>query len=201
MLPIAPLNRTVAPVALAPANDRAPMLYAITDERPGDVCAREALLDRAMGPHRRRKSSEAIRRGRLPADGLSFVARSLSGAVIGTVRLWHVDADGAAALLLGPLAVAPDAKGSGIGSALMIHAIDAAERLGHKAIFLVGDAPYYERFGFEPAPATLAMPGPFDRERFLALTLKPGALDGGAGILRPSGAKCSRIPAMRALAA
>lgn len=198
---IAALNNTVAPFALAPANDRAPMLYVISAERPADLRARESLLDRAMGPHRKRKSSEAIRRGRLPADGLSFVARSLSGAVVGTVRLWHVDAGGKPALLLGPLAVAPEAKGAGIGSALMIHAIAAAERLGHKAIFLVGDAPYYERFGFEAAPEAFAMPGPFSRERFLALTFTPGALDGAAGVLRPSGAKCSRASSHRALAA
>ena len=198
---IASLNNTVAPVTLAPANDVAPLLYSITAEQPADVRAREALLDRAMGPNRKRKSSEAIRRGRLPADGLAFIARSLSGAVIGTVRLWHVDAGGKAALLLGPLAVAPEAKGTGIGSALMIHAVEAAERLGHQAILLVGDAPYYERFGFERAPETLAMPGPFARERFLALTFTPGALDDVAGVLRPSGVKISRAPANRALAA
>ncbi|RLQ88432.1 GNAT family N-acetyltransferase [Notoacmeibacter ruber] len=177
------------------------MLYAIANEQSGDVRAREALLDRAMGPLRKRKSSEVIRRGRLPAEGLAFVARSLSGALIGTVRLWHVDAGGRPALLLGPLAVAPEAKGTGIGSALMLHAIEAAERLGHQAILLVGDAPYYERFGFELAPAALSMPGPFARERFLALTFKPEALDGAAGVLRPTGAKISRASAALALAA
>ncbi|MCP1200391.1 GNAT family N-acetyltransferase [Notoacmeibacter sp. MSK16QG-6] len=177
------------------------MLYAIEAEQPSDGRAREALLDRAMGLNRKRKSSEAIRRGRLPADGLSFVARSLSGAVVGTVRLWHVDAGGQAALLLGPLAVAPEAKGAGIGSALMVHAIEAAESFGHRAILLVGDAPYYKRFGFEAAPTGLAMPGPFSRERFLALTFTLGALDGAAGVLRPSGVKIHRAPAARALAA
>ena len=201
MLQTAILNNTVAPVTLKPANDLAPLLYTIGTEGPDDVRAREALLDRAMGPHRKRKSSEAIRRGRLPAEGLSFVARSLSGAVIGTVRLWHVDAGGRAALLLGPLAVTPDAKGAGIGSALMIHAIEAAERLGHAAILLVGDAPYYERFGFEPAPDGLAMPGPFARERFLALSLSADALEGAAGVLRATGAKMPRATPQRVLAA
>lgn len=200
MTPLA-LNTTVSSVSLTPANDIAPLLYTILPETASDVRAREALLDRAMGPNRKRKSSEAIRRGRLPADRLAFVARSLSGAVIGTVRLWHVDAGGRPALLLGPLAVSPEANGAGIGSTLMRRAIESAESLGHGAILLVGDAPYYERFGFERAPEALSMPGPFARERFLALTLKPDALEGAAGVLRPSGARIARVSAQKALAA
>ena len=41
--------------------------FVIEDEAEGDVQAREAMLDRAMGPGRRRKSSEKLRRGRLPS--------------------------------------------------------------------------------------------------------------------------------------
>jgi len=167
---------------------------AILAEQPADVAAREALLDRAMGPARRRKASERLRRGRRPAEGLAFVARNAAGAVVGTVRLWNVTAGegGPAALLLGPLAVEPSLKGAGIGSALMRHAIAEAARLGHDAILLVGDAPYYDRFGFTAtATAMLAMPGPYERGRFLALELKPGALAGAAGVL---GAAGQRIP-------
>ena len=43
--------------------------FTIDQENPGDVVARENLLDRAMGPSRRRKSSEALRRNRVPAVG------------------------------------------------------------------------------------------------------------------------------------
>ncbi|TIT19613.1 MAG: N-acetyltransferase, partial [Mesorhizobium sp.] len=102
-------------------------------------------LDRAMGPKRRKKSSEKLRRGRRPSEGLAFVARDASGTVAGTVRLWDVvlGEGGKAALLLGPLAVDPALKNAGIGSALMRQAVTEAERLGHAAILLVGDAPYY----------------------------------------------------------
>ncbi|TGT11488.1 N-acetyltransferase, partial [Mesorhizobium sp. M8A.F.Ca.ET.213.01.1.1] len=88
-------------------------------EGAADVEAREALLDRAMVPKRRKKSSEKLRRGRRPSEGLAFVARDASGAVLATVRLWDVSLGegGAAALLLGPLAVDPALKGAGIGSA------------------------------------------------------------------------------------
>jgi len=166
----------------------------IEAETPADIAAREALLDRVMGPARRTKSSESLRRGYLPAEGLAFVARGGDGSIVGTVRLWDVsagiDATGrpVPALLLGPLAVDQEAKGSGIGSALMRHAIAEALRLGHGAILLVGDAPYYARFGFSTdRTGSLTMPGPFERGRFLALELFEGALAGAVGMLTPAG--------------
>jgi len=172
----------------------------IEAESAGDVTAREMLLDRAMGPGRKRKSSEKLRRGRLPAEGLAFVVRDEGGRVVGTVRLWNVDAGGRAALLLGPLAVDPSVKSGGIGSALMRLAIAEAARRGHGAILLVGDAPYYARFGFSAEKTDrLSMPGPFEKHRFLALELRDGALDGAAGTLRASGRKVEH--AARRLAA
>ena len=65
-------------------------VLAIVAETPADIAAREALLDRAMGPMRRKKSSEKLRRGRRPSEGLAFVVRDAAGAVAGTVRLWDV---------------------------------------------------------------------------------------------------------------
>ncbi|MBX3566836.1 MAG: N-acetyltransferase [Rhizobiaceae bacterium] len=175
----------------------------ITAEQADDVVAREALLDRAMGPARKRRSSEKLRRGRRPAEGLAFVARGADGGIVGTVRLWDVTAGegGPAALLLGPLAVDPSLKGAGIGSKLMRHAVAEARRLGHAAILLVGDAPYYGRFGFgADKTASLAMPGPYERDRFLALELRTGALDGAAGIVKASGRRTGQPPRFRAAA-
>lgn len=182
----------------------APSNFVIDSESAGDVVARESLLDRAMGPGRRKKSSEKLRRGRLPAEGLALVARD-NGHVIGTVRLWNVEAgvdrDGQAvpALLLGPLAVDPAHEGKGIGGTLMRAAIEEAKKRGHGAILLVGDADYYERFGFFAERARhLVMPGPFERNRFLALELKQGWLDGAAGMLVASGRKLALPPLKRA---
>ncbi|RUV36317.1 N-acetyltransferase [Mesorhizobium sp. M7A.F.Ca.MR.148.00.0.0] len=165
-------------------------------EIAADVAAREALLDRAMGPKRRKKSSEKLRRGRRPSEGLAFVARDASGGVAGTVRLWDVrlGEGGAAALLLGPLAVDPSLKNAGIGSALMRHAIAEAARLGHAAILLVGDAPYYARFGFSAEKTgSFAMPGPYERHRLLALELVEGALGGVHGTLKAAGRKLKAL--------
>lgn len=171
----------------------------IGTEKAGEAEAREALLDRAMGESRRRKSSEKLRRNRLPAEGLALVARHLgddadAGSLAGTVRLWSihagVGADGrpCEALLLGPLAVDPRMEGAGVGSALMREAIARAKAAGHGAILLVGDAPYYARFGFSAEKTGhLVMPGPFERDRFLALELIPGWLDGATGLLTANG--------------
>ncbi|MDG4881745.1 N-acetyltransferase [Mesorhizobium sp. WSM4884] len=170
--------------------------FVILAESAGDIEAREALLDRAMGPKRRKKSSEKLRRGRRPSEGLAFAARDPSGAVVGTVRLWDVrlGEGGPAALLLGPLAVEPTMKSGGIGSALMLHAIAEAARLGHGAILLVGDAPYYGRFGFSAdRTGSLAMPGPYERHRLLALELKEGALDGAKGTIKAAGRKVKTL--------
>ncbi|NTF32937.1 GNAT family N-acetyltransferase [Rhizobium skierniewicense] len=175
-----------------------PQTFHIDAENPGDTVARENLLDRVMGAGRRRKSSEKLRAGRVPAQGLALVARDADGHVIGTVRLWNVEAgvtrEGrpVAALLLGPLAVDCSHEGKGIGSALMRAAITEAANRDHGAILLVGDAPYYERFGFFANQTQhLVMPGPFERSRFLALELKKDWLDGAAGMLVASGRKLS----------
>ncbi|WP_421916463.1 GNAT family N-acetyltransferase [Mesorhizobium sp.] len=175
---------------ISPSRGENARAVVIVAETAADVEAREALLDLAMGPKRRTKSSEKLRRGRRPSEGLAFVARDASGAVMGTVRLWDVTLGegGPAALLLGPLAVDPSLKNAGIGSALMRHAVTEAARLGHGAILLVGDAPYYQRFGFSSEKTgLLAMPGPYERHRLLALELIEGTLDSARGTLKAAG--------------
>ena len=172
----------------------------IRKELPKDIAAREALLDLSLGDERFTKPSERLREGRRPAEGLAFTA-SDRGRVVGTVRLWDVSAGpGRPALLLGPLAVDPDVRGRGIGSALMGRAIEEARRLGHRAVLLVGDAPYYARFGFSAAKTgELSLPGPFERERLLGLEFAQGALDGVCGLIVPSGAALPKRRAHRAL--
>lgn len=159
-------------------------MHSIRHERPNDVAAREALLTEAFGQERFRKSSERLREGQFPAEGLSFVAAQ-NRRVVGTARMWAIDlGNGAPALMLGPVAVACDVQGRGIGAALVRHAIGEARKLGYAAIVLVGDAPYYGRFGFSAdKTCALSMPGPFEPHRLLALELAPGALDGARGVI------------------
>ena len=172
----------------------------IRQERPVDVDAREALLDQAFGDTRNRKSSERLREDRLPAEGLAFIAAE-GRRVVGTARLWNVACGvGKPALLLGPVAVAADYRSRGIGAALVRRAVAEARKRGHAAIVLVGDAPYYGRFGFSAAKTgALWMPGPFERHRLLALELTPGALDGASGLIAASGRPLTQ-PAVAAAA-
>jgi predicted N-acetyltransferase YhbS len=162
-------------------------MITIRAEKSSDVAVRDALLDVAYGESRFTKTSERLRERREPA--LALVAAE-DGDLVGTVRLWHVSAGpGRPALLLGPLAVHPDCRKRGIGAALVRRALDAARRLGHRAVLLVGDAPYYGRFGFSAQKtAALWMPGPYEQHRLLALELSPGALDGARGLVSPTGA-------------
>ena len=162
-------------------------MLVIDEETPGEAGAREALLDLVFGSARFAKTSERMREGRLPELALS--ARR-DGRFVGTVRLWAIEAGaGCHALLLGPLAVAPELQGEGIGDRLMRFALNRAAAAGHGAVLLVGDAPYYGRFGFSAAlTRALDMPGPVERHRFLAHELRCGALAGARGLLRPTGA-------------
>ena len=176
-------------------------------EQAADKAARDAVLARAMAPNWKKKTSQKLRSGRLPAEGLAFVARDNQGRIIGTVRLWNIQAGIDAfgrpipALMLGPLAVDPEAKGAGTGSILMRHALSQAARLGHGAVILVGDAPYYARFGFTAEKTgALALPGPVERDRFLAVELAEGWLDGAAGMVVPTGHKAAKTGRLRLVA-
>ncbi|HRK24001.1 MAG TPA: N-acetyltransferase [Beijerinckiaceae bacterium] len=160
----------------------------ILEEHPSDAADREALLDAAVGADRFLKTSERLREGRLPAAGLALVARD-GEALVGTLRLWHVaTGDGRPALMLGPLAVAGSHRDQGIGGKLMRRGLTIAGARGHGAVLLVGDEPYYRRFGFSRTLAkALDLPGWYQPERFLGLELKPGALTGACGMVHATG--------------
>jgi predicted N-acetyltransferase YhbS len=163
-------------------------MVTIRQERRSDIPAREALLDAALGGSRFAKAAERLREGRMPANGMAFVATE-NGRLIGTVRLWHVTAGrGRPALVLGPLAVAAEARNRGIGSALMQRAVREARRQGCRAMLLVGDAPFYGRFGFSAEKTgALWLPGPYERHRLLGCELVAGSLDDARGLIAASG--------------
>ena len=170
--------------------DAAP--FAIRAERASDVVAREALLDASFGEGRHARTCQRLRDGRMPAEGLAFSAVH-EGRLVGTVRLWHVSAGGIPALVLGPLAVDASCRSLGVGAALMEHALAAAKALGHGAVILRGDAAYYSRFGFSTEKTgELALPGPFERDRLLAVELREGALDDAWGMIVATGDKARR---------
>jgi len=156
-------------------------------ETPDDFDEVEMLLDLAFAPGRGALSSYQLRDGVDPIPELCRIARDEWNAVAGCIRYWPVligDA-GAPALLLGPIAVHPTRQGEGIGARLMAETIADAELLGWSRILLVGDEPYYARFGFSHAVASqLDFPKPVSLPRLLGRALTPGAFCNVGGMVR-----------------
>ena len=139
---------------------------AILNELPQHAPAVEVLLDHAFGPGRFVKSSERVREIARFRPDLSFTAWD-GARLVGSVRQWEVSVAGRPAIFLGPLAVEADVRKFGTGGALVARACAAAESAG-LPVLLVGDPPYFERFGFSAAPAAgVIMPGPVDQRRLL----------------------------------
>lgn len=161
-------------------------MFTLEQERAADLWEVEALYDTCFAPGREALSSYRLREGVAPIEQLCLVARDDTGSVGGAIRYWPVRLgdEGLPALLLGPVAVHPTRQGEGLGALLIQESLARARALGWERVILVGDAPYYARFGFTRQPA-LAFPPPTNPERLLGIALVPGALDGVAGPVRP----------------
>jgi predicted N-acetyltransferase YhbS len=159
---------------------------AIRPELPSDAAAIERLHERAFGPGRYARTAFRLREGVGHDANLSFTAL-VGTLIVGSVWMSPVRAGRQPALMLGPLTVDPAFEGRGIGAALMNRSMEAARTAGHRIVVLVGDQPYYARFGFTPVrPGTLKLPGPVDPTRFLIAELAPGASEGLNGIVLPA---------------
>jgi predicted N-acetyltransferase YhbS len=149
----------------------------------------EKLVADAFGPGRFAKTVYRLRDDAAPVATLSLVM--LDGEeVVGTLRFWPILIGGLTpALLLGPLVAAPDRQGQGIGSRLMREGLARAAAEGHRIVVLVGDEPYYRRFGFTRSLArSLKLPGWVDKRRFLAHELVAGAMATTRGMIdKPRG--------------
>ena len=143
-------------------SDPALHLPAIEAETPFDAAAVDAVVDAAFGPGRYAKTAERLREGSTAICG--FVARE-GRRVAGSVRLWPITIGGTPAAFLGPIAVDATGRRSGLGAALVTRACDCAAEQG-LGVLVVGDLPYFGRFGFAPAPEA-RLPGPVDQRRVL----------------------------------
>ncbi|MFM7028022.1 MAG: GNAT family N-acetyltransferase [Chakrabartia sp.] len=153
-------------------------LVPLTEIAPGRV---ELLLDAAFGADRHGRTAYRIRENMPFLPALSFAA--LDGdTLLGTIQAWPAlikDAEGADPIILvGPVAVMPDAQGKGIGKALMLRLLEAADAGAADAMVMIGDPEYYGRFfGFTAeATAEWAVPGPVERRRLLARIRRPGGV-------------------------
>src|SRR5690606_7892063 len=129
------------------------------------------------------RTASRLREGASHLLDLSFTAM-VGTLLVGSVRLTPVMAGEEPGLILGPLTVEPAFENRGIGAALMKRSLEAASGKGHTLVLLVGDEPYYSRFGFRCVPPhTLRLPGPVNPARFLVLELKEGALARARGMV------------------
>jgi predicted N-acetyltransferase YhbS len=155
----------------------------IRAEQPIDSQPIERLHERAFGPGRFARTASRLREGAPHLLDLSFTAL-VGTLLVGSIRLTPVLAGEEPALMLGPLTVEPAFEGRGIGAALMRRSLEAAKEKGHSLVLLVGDQPYYGRFGFKNIPPShLQLPGPVNPNRFLALELEEGALSRAKGLV------------------
>jgi predicted N-acetyltransferase YhbS len=151
----------------------------IRPERPQDRALADALIAEAFGPGRFAKAAERLRESNAPDSDLSLMAWEGDEAA-GCVRMWPVHIGARPAILLGPFAVASGRRKRGLGAALVDAACLAAAAAGHQVVLLVGDAPFFQRLGFEPVPpGRLRMPGPVSPARVM------WAVDGLGGDVRP----------------
>jgi predicted N-acetyltransferase YhbS len=156
--------------------------FEIRDEADGDAETLSQLSAEAFGPGRFARSAYRVREGVPPVASLSLCA-AFDGRILGGIRFTAIrigPEDNA--VLLGPLVVDPAQKGRGIGRALVQEGLRRAKADGFGLVLLVGDMPYYGRFGFQPVPfGQITLPGPVDPARLLALELIPGTLSRAAG--------------------
>ncbi len=157
-------------------------MFRLAPETKDDWWEVENLYDLSFAPGREALSSYRLREGVDPISELCLVARDDLGVLSGVIRYWPVviGEDRAETLLLGPIAVHPTCQGEGLGNLLMHQSLGAARALGWKRVLLVGDAPYYNRFGFQKN-TNLDYPQPVNPERVLTLELVDGAFDGVTG--------------------
>jgi predicted N-acetyltransferase YhbS len=132
----------------------------------------EDLLDARFGPARQKRTAYRLREGAAPLADLCLVARE-GERLIGSLQCWPLQLRGVDGrlfplMLLGPVAVALDQERLGVGGLMMTEVLARADAAGLPPMLLIGDAPYYGRFGFH-AGATQGwqVPGPVDRARLL----------------------------------
>ena len=155
-------------------------MYQLEEETDADWWEVEALYDLCFAPGRTALSSYRLRDGVDKVAPLCLVLRDETETLRAVIRYWPVQVGGKAVLLLGPVAVHPTRQGEGLGGLLINESLAEAKRLGWERVMLVGDAPYYQRFGFRKLQGVI-MPPPTNPDRVLGLDLVSDAWVGVTG--------------------
>ncbi|MCR8726628.1 GNAT family N-acetyltransferase [Frigidibacter sp. ROC022] len=152
----------------------------LAEETAEDWWEVEALYDLCFAPGREALSSYRLRDGVAPVAALCLVARDETGGLGAAIRYWPVRVGGRPVLLLGPIAVHPTRQGEGLGGLLINESLSEAARQDWRRVLLVGDEPYYGRFGFRKLEG-VEMPPPTNPDRVLGRSLGAEAWAGVTG--------------------
>jgi predicted N-acetyltransferase YhbS len=155
-------------------------LYRLEQETEADWWEVEALYDLCFAPGRTALSSYRLRDGVPTIAALCLVLRDHAGVLAAAIRFWPAKVGGHDILLLGPIAVHPTRQGEGLGALLITESLERARTFGWARVLLVGDAPYYRRFGFAKLDGVV-MPPPTNPDRVLGIELQEGAWAGVVG--------------------
>lgn len=158
-------------------------MFEIRQETDADLWEVEALYDLCFAPGREALSSYRLRDNVPPVGQLCLTARDVDGILAGAIRYWPIRIGTNTALLLGPVAVHPTRQGEGLGGILIRESLHLAKSQGWDRVLLVGDAPYYSRFGFEKL-ANVQMPPPTNPDRVLGHELTAAAWQGVTGTVQ-----------------
>ncbi|WP_137678869.1 GNAT family N-acetyltransferase [Aurantiacibacter suaedae] len=142
----------------------------------------EQLLDRAFGPDRHERTAYKVREGTEWLPALSFAAIDEQELLVGSIQVYPIALTDEAGrrhpmLMVGPVAVVPERQSEGFGTTLMMAMASSLDPAAALPQVLIGDAPYYGRFGFVAAPTQgWSLPGPYDKARLLVRAPNVGVL-------------------------
>jgi len=156
----------------------------VRGEVPGDLGRIRVVDEAAFG-----RSDEAGLVDSLRHEGvvLASLVAELEARVVGHILFSRMSIETAGnrvpAVALAPMAVLPEHQRRGIGGKLIEHGLDLLREQGEQVVIVLGHPNYYPRFGFSTGKAR-SLASPFRPEAFMALELRPGALDGVRGKVR-----------------
>ena len=114
---------------------------------------------------------------RADGDALIELVAVEDDVVVGHILFSPLATDtGARFAALAPVSVMPDRQRDGLGMMLMQVGHELCRAAGIEALIVLGHPAYYPRVGYS-ADAARPVKAPFSGPSFMALALKPGALD------------------------
>ena len=147
-------------------------------ETPANIAAIRIVEEIAFG---RRDEARLVDDLRAAGDAVFSLVAEERGIVAGHAMFSRMTAP-FPALALGPIAVLPEYRRTGIASQLIREGITHSEAAGWAGIFVLGDPAFYRRFGFKIGKAS-GFTSPYAGPHLMALSLGGNELPADEGII------------------